>query len=139
MFGFGWPEFTVLLVIGLVGLSIRSISTGRTSNVLSSNRKCLACGFEGPMKTWLANHSAPQFITLVLLLFWVLPGLIFIAWAWGKHKCPRCGAVGKNMLTSITPAGTNLVSDEKICPYCAETIKSAAVICKHCQKELPVT
>ena len=25
-----------------------------------------------------------------------IPGLIFMAWAWGKYKCPSCGAVGKN-------------------------------------------
>ncbi|MCD8350515.1 MAG: zinc ribbon domain-containing protein [Planctomycetaceae bacterium] len=28
-------------------------------------------------------------------------------------------------------------ADEKTCPYCAETIKSAAVVCKHCGRDLP--
>lgn len=28
-------------------------------------------------------------------------------------------------------------ADTKTCPFCAETIKSAAVICKHCGKDLP--
>lgn len=59
------------------------------------DKKCLSCGYVGPMKTWLSNYNAPQFITLILLLFYVIPGLIFIAWGWGKHKCPQCGALGK--------------------------------------------
>lgn len=29
-------------------------------------------------------------------------------------------------------------ADTKACPFCAETIKSAAVICKHCGREQPV-
>jgi hypothetical protein len=28
-------------------------------------------------------------------------------------------------------------ADEKTCPFCAETIKAAAVVCKHCGKDLP--
>ena len=52
------------------------------------------------MKTWLRNYNGPQFIAVVLLLFWIVPGLIFIAWGWGKHKCPNCGALDKS-----SPAG----------------------------------
>lgn len=29
------------------------------------------------------------------------------------------------------------VINEKICPYCAETIKKAAIVCKHCHRDLP--
>jgi len=31
-----------------------------------------------------------------------------------------------------------LAPDEKLCPYCAETIKAAAVKCRFCQSDLPV-
>lgn len=27
--------------------------------------------------------------------------------------------------------------DEKACPFCAETIKSAAIVCKHCGRDIP--
>jgi predicted RNA-binding Zn-ribbon protein involved in translation (DUF1610 family) len=61
-----------------------------------NDRKCHQCGYVGPMKTWLRNYSFPQFIIIVGLLFYVLPGLIFWAWGWGKYKCPLCGALAKN-------------------------------------------
>jgi hypothetical protein len=38
----------------------------------------------------------------------------------------------------MTDQTSGLASDEKICPYCAETIKAAAVKCRFCQSELPV-
>lgn len=59
-------------------------------------RRCLSCGYVGEMKSWLSNYNFPQFTGCLLLIFFVVPGLIFIAWAWGKYKCPRCGTVGKN-------------------------------------------
>lgn len=33
---------------------------------------------------------------------------------------------------------SNLSPDEKACPWCAETIKSKAVVCKHCKRDIPV-
>jgi predicted RNA-binding Zn-ribbon protein involved in translation (DUF1610 family) len=63
----------------------------------AGSRRCLRCSYVGPMKTWLRNHNAPQVIALVLLFFWIIPGLIFIAWGWGKYKCPQCGALDNSM------------------------------------------
>lgn len=64
---------------------------------IPNQRRCTACGFNGQMKTWLRNYNGPQFLALILLLFWVLPGVIFIAWGWGKYKCPQCGKIGENV------------------------------------------
>lgn len=64
---------------------------------INGDRKCLKCGYVGQMETWQRNNIAPQFIALILLMFYVIPGLIFIAWAWGKYKCPKCGAIDQSM------------------------------------------
>lgn len=29
------------------------------------------------------------------------------------------------------------ISDSRTCPYCAETIKMAAIVCKHCGRDIP--
>lgn len=64
---------------------------------IPNQRKCLSCGHTGIMQTWLRNNNMPQLIALIGLMFWVFPGLIFIAWAWGKYKCPKCEKVGENV------------------------------------------
>jgi hypothetical protein len=61
-----------------------------------SNRKCLSCGHEGEMKTWLSNYTAPKVIVIAGFLLGYIPGLIFLAIYWGKYKCQSCGSIGKN-------------------------------------------
>jgi hypothetical protein len=62
----------------------------------TSNRTCLSCGYEGKMKTWIANYTAPKLILIAGFLLGYIPGLIFLVFYWGKYKCQSCGAIGKN-------------------------------------------
>ena len=61
-----------------------------------SVRTCQKCGYEGEMKTWIAHYTPPKLIAVAGFLLGYIPGLIFLAFYWGKCKCPKCGAVGKN-------------------------------------------
>jgi len=73
-------------------------------------RKCLACGHEGEMKTWLSNYNVPKLIAIAGFLLGYIPGLIFIALYWGKYKCPNCGSIGKNQLLR----GADQVAEQKV-------------------------
>jgi len=67
--------------------------------IKARTRTCMVCNRTSEMKTWLGNHSAPQFIFLVLAFAFFIPALIFAAYFWGKYKCPACGAIGKNIVS----------------------------------------
>jgi len=76
--------------------SIQPVTDTSAPDKDTSERRCLSCGYEGKMKTWIANYTAPKFILIAGFLLGYIPGLIFLAVYWGKYKCQSCGTVGKN-------------------------------------------
>lgn len=73
------------------------LPSGRPVVVLPGEVKCKECGTVGLFERWFLENNLAQLIAFVLLLFWILPGLAYIVWAWNKQKCPNCGAVGKTI------------------------------------------
>jgi len=89
--------------------------------------------FLGPLLTSLfAEISAYETASRVIV------GLVFnplvlgvMVWAYQRFFAKLRPTAGD----PLTPDSGGPLS--KTCPYCAETIKSAAVVCRHCNRNLP--
>lgn len=125
--------FPLVVIIGIVYLLIRVTKkkNSHLNDTPGGDIKCPNCGFIGaPVKYTRGSF----WIEIILWLCFLVPGLIYSVWRLTTKSivCPRCKY--NNIIPFVKPDGTS--HDEKICPYCAETIKAAAKICKHCSKEV---
>lgn len=137
MSSFSLFHWFILFVVVFVIYSI--IRSGKAHG---DTMYCRTCGHRGPAKTVTGGNLA---IEIILWLCFIVPGLIYSIWRLSsRHQaCKSCGsrevipidapaAVLANKPDAVTSGG-----DTKLCPFCAETVKKAAVVCKHCGKAIP--
>lgn len=96
---------------------------------------CRNCGHEGGTERKLKGHF---FITLILLLFYIIPGIVYMVWRRaGLHdSCTKCGSlnvVPSGSAEALTIAATRITPDTHVkCPDCRELVLKDARKCKHC-------
>lgn len=96
---------------------------------------CRNCGHEGAAERELKGHFL---ITLILLLLYIIPGIIYMVWRrTGLHdSCAKCGSQNVVPLGSdeaLKIAATKVTPDTHVkCPDCREFVLKDARKCKHC-------
>lgn len=62
-----------------------------------NKRRCINCGFNGGMTNYLDTNKG-QAILIILLLFLLLPGIIFWLVVRGKKICPKCQSLNTALI-----------------------------------------
>lgn len=96
---------------------------------------CRNCGHEGNTERKLKGHVL---ITLILLICWIIPGLIYMVWRRTglKDACTKCGSqnvVPVGSVEALKVASDKVSPDTHVkCPDCRELVLKDARKCKHC-------
>ncbi len=118
--------------------------------LFSSNSQfyCKQCHTTGESKHKYAFNGFVElivwavFIPIAITMSWlaIIPAILISIWRISSKQiiCGACNSL--DIIPTDSPAALQLAEDNQIttCPFCAETIKKSAIVCKHCAKDLPV-
>ncbi|MFT4190863.1 MAG: superinfection immunity protein [Comamonas sp.] len=83
-----------------------------------------------------AHDNGLAVFWLNFLLGWaLLPWVAALIWALTRNRAVEL--IEQHRGTPAPAAVAPLAGDTRTCPFCAETVKAAAKLCKHCRSELP--
>jgi RsiW-degrading membrane proteinase PrsW (M82 family) len=128
-------------LFGLIVLTVISFGIGSGNNSIAAVFLVVfflsapALYFLPTIEAKLNNNSNSMSVFLVnFFLGWTLIGwVVALAWA---HKKPEISPSSVVHTVPSSMSKTVQSNDEKICPYCAEKVKAAAIKCRHCGSEL---
>jgi hypothetical protein len=104
-----------------------------------SSTICRNCGHIGEPERKLKGHFL---ITLILLLCWIIPGVIYMVWRRSglRDQCSACASfdvVSENSRIGVLTKFDMKSPDTHVhCPDCRELVHMAARKCKHCGSTL---
>jgi hypothetical protein len=84
-------------------------------------------------------------VILVLIAWWTLGGLVgYLIGKWkgrgtaGLWLGLLLGVIGW-VIVAVLPDSERVTGPARRCPFCAEVVLPAAVVCKHCHRDIPLT
>lgn len=125
----------ILLAVGIVVLIYfvavfdTTVSVSDVSSQLGLDTSSYNLGIGRVNNIGLMNDQRNGIIVAVLIL---VCGVALIV-VGAMQKVPTAAPVA----VTATPVTVAARSDERKCPYCAETIKAEAIICRFCNREVP--
>jgi ribosomal protein S27AE len=94
----GFLIFLIRSIILFIGQKFIPTSDERRQNWEErKKRRCINCGFTGGMTNYLDTNKG-QAILIILLLFLLLPGIIFWLVVRGKKICPKCQSLNTTLI-----------------------------------------